>query len=116
MHREAGEFRSIATLMLQRIIALALVCLIGMGGLQLWLERQQQEKLFFQTMALMVETSSQAMAHAIWDIDRDVLSFQIRRLTELEAVGLVRVHIRSTGEILTSGRAGGARMCRPTRR
>jgi len=25
MHREAGEFRSIATLMLQRIIALALV-------------------------------------------------------------------------------------------
>ena len=108
MHREAGEFRSIATLMLQRIIALTLVCLIGMGGLQLWLERQQQEKLFFQTMALMVETSSQAMAHAIWDIDRDVLSFQIRRLTELEAVGLVRVHIRSTGEILTSGRAGGA--------
>ena len=51
MHREAGEFRSIATLMLQRIIALALVCMIAMGGLQLWLERQQQEKLFFQTMA-----------------------------------------------------------------
>lgn len=107
MHREAGEFRSIATLMLQRIIVLALVCLIGAGGLQLWLERQQQKKQFSNTMAWMVETSSQAMANAIWDIDRDVLHFQLRRLSEMDAVGFVRVHIQSTGEVLTSGRAEG---------
>lgn len=100
------EFRSISTLMLQRIIALAVVCLLVIGGVQVWLERQKQEKQFLNTMALIVETSSRAMANAIWDIDREVLLHHIEHLTDIEAIGFVRVHMISTGETLTAGRAG----------
>lgn len=101
-----SEFRSIATLMLQRIIALAVVCLLLMGGIQVWLERQKQEKQFLNTMALIVETSSRAIANALWDIDREVLLHHIHRLTEIEAVGFVRVQVKSTGETITAGRSG----------
>ena len=99
------EFRSIASLMLQRIIALALVCLVGVGGLQVWLERQQQEKQFLSAMALMVETSSRAMGHALWDIDREVLLNHIERLAEIEEIGYVRIKILATGEVITAGRS-----------
>lgn len=105
MKREDLEFRSISTLMLLRIIALAVVCLIGIGGLEVWLERQKQEKQFFNTMALIVETSSRALAHAIWDIDRDVLLNHVQRLTELDVVGFVRIEMDTTGEVITAGRA-----------
>ncbi|HEY4664039.1 MAG TPA: diguanylate cyclase [Comamonas sp.] len=106
MRREDVEFRSISTLMLQRIIVLAVVCLIGVGGVEVWLERQKQEKQFFSTMALIVETSSRALAHALWDIDRDVLLSHVHRLTELEAVGFVRIKVETTGEVITAGRTG----------
>lgn len=106
MHRDEWAFRSIATLMLQRIIALAVVCLILIGGIQVWLDRHQQDRQFFNTMSLIVETSSRAMAHAIWDIDRDVLLDYVQRLTEIEAVGFVRIQIAATGEVLEAGRAG----------
>lgn len=104
MKREELEFRSISTLMLQRIIALAVVCLVVIGGIQVWLDRQKQEKQFFNTMALIVETSSRAMAHAIWDIDRAVLLDYIQRLTEIEAVGFVRISISASGEVFKAGR------------
>lgn len=107
MNREDQEFRSISTLMLQRIVALALVCLITVGGIQVWKERQKQEKQFLNTMALIVETSSRAMAHAIWDIDREVLLNQVQRLTEIEAVGFVQVSVTMTGEVLKAGRSEG---------
>lgn len=106
MKREELEFRSISNLMLQRIIVLAVVCLIGVGGIEVWLERQKQEKNFFATMALIVETSSRALAHALWDIDRDVLLSHVHRLTELEAVGFVRIKVETTGEVITAGRTG----------
>ena len=106
MKREEREFRSISNLMLQRIIVLAVVCLIGVGGVEVWLERQKQEKHFFATMALMVETSSRALAHALWDIDRNVLLSHVQRLTELEAVGFVRIKVETTGEVITAGRTG----------
>lgn len=106
MKREDLEFRSISTLMLQRIIALAVVCLIGIGGIEVWLDRQKQEKQFFNTMALIVETSSRALAHAIWDIDRDVLLNHVQRLTEIEAVGFVRIRIDASAEVITAGRSG----------
>lgn len=106
MNRDDLEFRSISTLMLQRIIALAVVCLIGIGGFEVWLDRQKQEKQFFNIMGLIVETSSRALAHAIWDIDRDVLLNHVQRLTEIEAVGFVRIRIETTGEVITSGRSG----------
>lgn len=105
MKREDREFRSISTLMLQRIVALAVVCLICIGGIEVWLERQKQEKQFFNTMALIVETSSRALAHAIWDIDREVLLNHVQRLTELEAVGFVRLDIGTTAEVITAGRS-----------
>lgn len=106
MSRENCDFRSISSLMLQRIIALALVCLMVIGGIQVWLDRQKQERQFSKTMALIVETSSRAIAHALWDIDREVLQSNIQRLTEIEAVGFVRVHIAATGELITAGRMG----------
>jgi two-component system, cell cycle response regulator len=108
MRREVVQFRSIATQMLQRIIALAVVCMIVIGGAEVWLERQKQEKQFFETMALLVETSSRAMAHAIWDIDREVLSNYVQRLTEIDAVGYVRIRINTTGEIISAGRSNTA--------
>ena len=101
--------------MLQRIVALAIVCLLGIGGIEVWLERQKQEKQFFQTMALIVETSSRALAHAIWDIDREVLLHHVQRLTEIEAVGFVRVRIDSSTEEISAGRAdSGARQDTPS--
>ena len=100
------EFRSIATLMLQRIIALSLVCLIGIGGFQVWLDRQKQERQFFNTMSLIVETSSRAIAYAVWDIDREVLHNHVQRLTEIEAVGFVRITLAVTGEVIAAGRTG----------
>lgn len=106
MSRENMAFRSISTLMLQRITALALVCLIGIGSVQVWLDRQKQEQQFFNTMSLIVETSSRAIAYAVWDIDREVLLSQVQRLTEIEAVGFVRVQISATQEVITAGRAG----------
>ncbi|MDO4592186.1 MAG: diguanylate cyclase [Comamonadaceae bacterium] len=106
MKRDHAEFRSISTLMLQRIIVLAMVCMVVIGGAQVWLERQKQEKQFLHTMALIVETSSRAIANALWDIERDVLLHQIDRLTEVDAVGFVRVSVNTTGETITAGRSG----------
>lgn len=91
--------------MLQRIVALAMVCLVGIGGVQVWVERSLQEKQFFDTMALIVETSSRAIGHALWDIDRERLNNHLRRLTEIEAVGSVHIHVALTGEVLTAGRS-----------
>ncbi|WP_284214206.1 GGDEF domain-containing protein [Comamonas jiangduensis] len=106
MAHQNSEFRSIATLMLQRIIALSLVCLVGIGGFQVWLDRQKQEKQFFNTMSLIVETSSRAIAYAVWDIDREVLHNHVQRLTEIEAVGFVRLTLTVTGEMITAGSTG----------
>lgn len=106
MSSHNAEFRSIASLMLQRIIALSLLCLVGVGGIQVWFERQQQEKQFLSAMAWMVETSSRAMGHALWDIDREVLLNHIERLAEIEEIGFVRIKTLATGEVITAGRAG----------
>ena len=103
MSSHNAEFRSIASLMLQRIVALALLCLVLVGGIQVWFERQQQEKQFLSAMALMVETSSRAMGHALWDIDRDVLLNHIERLAEIEQIGYVRIKTLATGEVITAG-------------
>ena len=105
MNRKATGFRSISTLMLQRIVALAFVCMVGIGSVQVWMEQKHQEKQFHETMALIVETSSRALAHALWDIDREVLLNHIQRLTEVEAVGFVRIHVETTGELITAGRS-----------
>ena len=99
------EFRSVSTLMLQRIIALAFICLLLIGGAQVWMERQKQEKQFLNMMALIVETSSHAMASALWDIEQQVLLKQVQRLADVDAVGFVRVNIKITGEKVTAGRA-----------
>lgn len=100
MSSHNAEFRSIASLMLQRIIALSLLCLVGVGGIQVWFERQQQEKQFLSAMAWMVETSSRAMGHALWDIDREVLLNHIERLAEIEEIGFVRIKTLATGEVI----------------
>ena len=106
MKRVVGDFRSISTLMLQRIIALAVVCLILIGGFQVWMEREKQERQFLSMMALIVETSSYSMANVLWDIEDDLLNNQLQRLAEVEAVGFVRVKVNTTGDVFTAGRAG----------
>lgn len=106
MNRPREEFRSISTLMLQRIVALAVVCLICISTLQIWWEREQQEKRFFNVMALIVESSSRSIASALWDIERAVAQKHVQRLAELETVGYVKVQVMSTGETFTAGRDG----------
>ncbi|MBQ0130722.1 MAG: diguanylate cyclase [Comamonas sp.] len=106
MSRSLEEFRSISTLMLQRIVALAVVCLICISTLQIWWEREQQEKQFFNVMALIVESSSRSIASALWDIEREVAQKHVERLAELESVGYVKVQVMATGEVFTAGRDG----------
>lgn len=103
MSTPAVQFRSISTSMLQRIVTLAVICFVLIGSLQVWLERQQQQKTFARTMALMVETSNQAIAHALWDIDREVVVSHMQKLSDLEMVGFVKVHVQTTDEVLKVG-------------
>jgi two-component system, cell cycle response regulator len=104
MKQAGSAFRSIAHLMLQRIVALAVVCFIGISSVQIWWERSYQGRQFLETMALIVEASSRSMAHALWDIEREQLQQQLQRLAELESVGFVRVQVHTTGEVFEAGR------------
>ena len=89
--------------MLRRIVGLALVCLVVIVSLQLWWERNDQKKQFFEFMGVIVASSSNSLAGAVWDIEWAQLQKHVQRLADLDAVAFVQVQVLTTGEVFSAG-------------
>lgn len=99
----AEPFRSISSVVLQRIVGLALLCLVLAAGLQAWLERNHHAQDFQFNMKALVETNSQAIANALWDLEHSAVYHHMERLTALDTVAAVAVHIHTSNETLHTG-------------
>ena len=101
MSAAPSRFRSIATLLIQRIMALAVVCLI----IHIWLEWRHERERFEHAMHILTEASQRTLSNALWDIEEQAVRQQLQWMAELPEVAHVQVHITATGQVLEAGDA-----------
>ena len=97
------QFRSISTLLIQRIVGLAAVSFMLLGGMHAWFEYHRTKEHFERSMQMMAVNSEQNLANAIWDIDRDVVNKHVLWLSGLPEIAYVKVHAQITGQSFEAG-------------
>ena len=65
----AGPFRSIASVLIQRTIVLAVLCMVVVFLVQSWLLRSEHQRQFEAVMNDVANTSVPVLAAALWDIE-----------------------------------------------
>ncbi len=98
-------FRSIARLLIQRIMVLALLCMVLLGGVHAALEFRQGQARFDKDVRALAENSLYLLSTALWDIEPVAVQRQVDWLAKLPEVG--RVQVRSvTGPVFEAGLHG----------
>lgn len=104
------RFRSISSLLITRIVLLAVACMVVFGGLQSWWEYRQGQKNFKHSMETLADNSMLLLSNALWDIDPSIVKKQVLWLANLPEVGHVRVRTMTTGEVFEAGNPVEGRM------
>ncbi len=97
------RFRSIASLLISRIILLAVACMLVFGGAQAWWEYRKGRQEFRRSMETVVSSSAIALSAALWDIEPALVRQQVQSLARLPLVGHVRLRTTATGEVYEAG-------------
>lgn len=98
-------FRSIATLLIQRIAVLALLCMALLGGVHAVLEYRHAQARFDKDVRVVAENSLRLLSTALWDIEPTAVQGQVDWLAHLPEVG--HAHVRSvTGPVFEAGAGG----------
>lgn len=101
----SSRFRSISTLLIQRIVLLAVVCLLALGGLHAWVEFRHEQDNFERSMRMLADNSMRSLSNSLWDIDPKAVREQISWMGALPEVAHVHVKVTATGEKFMAGRA-----------
>lgn len=97
-----APFRSISRLLIQRIVVLALLCAVLLGGMQALIEWRFQQERFDRDVRVLAENSLKLLSTALWDIETLAVQNQVDWLAHLPEVG--HVHVRSlTGPVFEAG-------------
>ncbi|MBV8621238.1 MAG: diguanylate cyclase [Curvibacter sp.] len=102
MLKDPSRFRSIATTLIQRIVALAFVCLLVMSGVQGFLEYQQTQQRADVAVQDIADNSLPMLSLSLWDIEPESIQRQVNWLASLPEIGHVRVQA-STGQWFEAG-------------
>lgn len=95
--------RSMASLLILRIVLLAVGCMLVFGGSHAWWQYQQQRKEFKASVETLADTSLILLSNALWNIDMSIVRRQVQWLSKLPDVGYVRVRGEITGELIEGG-------------
>lgn len=98
------RFRSISTLLIQRIVLLAVACLMVLGGVHAWVEWQHEQQNFERSMRRLADNSMRSLATSLWDIDANAVRNQVAWVAALPEVAHVHVRVNATGEKFMAGR------------
>lgn len=98
-----NTFRPLAFIVWRRILALATVCMLVLGGLHVWLELRSNEREFLRNMEFQSESSRRLLSTALWDIDPHLIREHVEWLVSRPEVGHVHVKVEATGEIYMAG-------------
>lgn len=101
---DTTRFRSISTLLIQRIVWLSLGCMLALGGLHAWIEFRHEQASFERSMRLLADNSMRNLSMALWDIDPRAVREQVDWMGALPEVAQVQVQALATGETFSSGR------------
>ena len=101
---DTTRFRSISTLLIQRIVWLSLGCMLALGGLHAWIEFRHEQASFERSMRLLADNSMRNLSMALWDIDPKAVREQVDWMGALPEVAQVQVQALATGEKFSSGR------------
>lgn len=97
------RFRSIASLLISRIILLAVACMLLFGGAHAWWEYRKGQQEFRRSMETLVANSMVSLSAALWDIEPAQVREQVQWLGRLPLVGHVQLRVTSTGEMYEAG-------------
>lgn len=100
-----SRFRSISTLLIQRIVVLSVACLVVLGGLHAWVEFRHEQENFERSMRMLADNSMRSLSNSLWDIDPKAVREQISWMGALPEVAHVHVKVTATGERFMAGRA-----------
>lgn len=103
MPSKTTRFRSISTLLIQRIVWLSLGCLLVLGSLHAWVEFRLEQKNFERAMGRLADNSMRTLSVGLWDIDPQTLRKQVSWMGALPEVAHVHVKVHGTGEVFTAG-------------
>lgn len=103
MPSETTRFRSISTLLIQRIVWLSLGCLLVLGSLHAWLEFRLEQKNFERSMGRLADNSMRTLSVGLWDIDPKTVRDQVAWMGALPEVAHVHVKVHGTGEKFMAG-------------
>lgn len=97
------RFRSIASLLIVRIMLLAVACMLVFGGAHAWWEYRKGQQEFRRSMETVVTNSMISLSAALWDIEPALVHEQVQWLGRLPLVGHVQLRVTSTGEMYEAG-------------
>lgn len=103
MPAKSSRFRSISTLLIQRIVLLSLACLLVLGSLHAWVEFRLERQGFERSMGRLADNSMRTLSVGLWDIDRYTVRDQVAWMAALPEVAHVHVRVYATGEKFMAG-------------
>lgn len=103
MFFSTSRFRSISTLLIQRIVLLSVVCLLILGSLHAWVELRHEQQNFERSMRRLADNSMRSLSNSLWDIDPKAVREQVAWMGALPEVGHVQVKVHATGEKFMAG-------------
>lgn len=94
--------RPIARTLIVRIVLLASLCMLVMGGLRAVFAYHAVQQNFHTTVRTVAENSLHLLSTGLWDIEVNAVQSQVDWLATLPEVGWVRVQV-VTGQVFTAG-------------
>src|SRR5256885_15465838 len=91
------RFRSIASLLILRIMLLAVACMLVFGGAHAWWEYRKGQQEFRRSMETLVANSMISLSAALWDIEPALVREQVQWLGKLPPGGHVQLRGTSPG-------------------
>lgn len=102
MSSPSPRYRRLFHRLLYRIVLVASLCMLLMGGAQMYLAYQQAQHDIRHTVQIVGENSQHLLATALWDIEVAAVQQQVDWLQRLPEVAWVRVR-SSTGQVFAAG-------------
>ena len=98
----ARPFRSIASVLIQRTIVLAVLCMVVVFLVQSWLLRSEHQRQFEAVMSDVANTSVPLLAAALWDIETQAVQAQLQFIAKKPAIGFARLQAAG-GQVFEAG-------------
>lgn len=96
--------RHVSDLLLQRIVLVATLCMLILGGINVFVAYRQVRADLHQTVHMVGQNSQYMLSTALWDIETAAVQRQLDWLAGLPEVDWVRVRT-TTGQLFTAGTA-----------